>query len=138
MTNPRLDHVAIEVPDLDAYVAKLTGTGVMRLLRHGATRNGQRIAMLGDGQGGKLELIEKTTLAEPGFVHVAFRYDDADGARADLLEQGWHEKRGLHELAAAQARTALLSDISGFDLQVIAYQPTSPDIVEWAPGDDKP
>jgi catechol 2,3-dioxygenase-like lactoylglutathione lyase family enzyme len=138
MNNTRLDHVAIEVPDLDAYVAKLTGTGVMRLLRHGATRNGQRIAMLGDGQGGKLELIEKTTLAEPCLAHVAFRYDDADTARADLLEKGWQEKNGLRDLAAAQARTALLGDGSGLDLQVIAYQPTSPDIVEWAPGDGEP
>jgi catechol 2,3-dioxygenase-like lactoylglutathione lyase family enzyme len=138
MTHQRLDHVAIEVPDLDAYVAKLTETGVMRLLRLGATRNGQRIAMLGDGQGGKLELIEKTTLSQPCFAHVAFRCDDADVAQADLLAKGWQEKRGLHDLAAAQARTALLSDGRGFDLQVIAYQPTSPDIVEWTAKDDKP
>lgn len=138
MNNKRLDHVAIEVPNLDAYVAKLTGTGVMRLLRHGATRNGQRIAMLGDGQGGKLELIEKTTISEPCFAHVAFRYDDADIAQADLLDKGWQVKRGLHDLAAAEARTALLCDGRGFDLQVIAYQPTSPDIVEWAPGGEKP
>ena len=41
-------------------------------------------------------------------------------------------------MAAAKARTALLGDGSGFDLQVIAYQPDSPDIIEWAPDDDKP
>jgi catechol 2,3-dioxygenase-like lactoylglutathione lyase family enzyme len=138
MSNGRLDHVAIEVPDLDAYIAKLTDTGVLRLLRQGSTRSGERIAMLGDGRGGKLELIEKTAGTEPRLAHVAFRCDDADAARSDLLAKGWQEKRGLHDLAAAKARTALLGDGSGFDLQVIAYQPDSPDIIEWAPDDDKP
>ena len=48
----KLDHVAIEVVDLDYYVAQLVGTGGMRLLRRAtARRTGTRMAMVGDPTG---------------------------------------------------------------------------------------
>lgn len=131
----RLDHVAIEVPDLDRHVALLVGTGALRLIRLGATRNGQRIALLGDGAGGKIELIEDAGLQGPRFAHVAFRSACVKNALTALAERSWQVKREPHDLAAAQARTALLTDGSGFDLQVISYKPTSPDIVELSADD---
>jgi predicted enzyme related to lactoylglutathione lyase len=130
----KLDHVAIEVSDLDYHVAQLVGTGGMRLLRRGiAKRTGTRIAMMGDPSGMKIELIENRD-APPGaprFLHVAFRSRDVDEAAAALVEKGWKWERGPIDLQEAQARSVLLSDDRGFELQVLTYQPTSPDIVEW-------
>lgn len=128
----RMDHVAIEVADLDTRIERLCRTGGMRLLRRGTNkRSGERLAMVGDATGMKLKLIENKTVGQPRFLHVAFRSDDAEAAAATLEEQGWHTTRGPIELAEAQARSMLLEDDDGFELQVLAYQPTSPDIIEW-------
>jgi predicted enzyme related to lactoylglutathione lyase len=134
----KLDHVAIEVVDLDYYVAQLVGTGGMRLLRRAtAKRTGTRMAMVGDPTGMKLELIENKDAATgaPRFLHVAFRSSDVDAAVTSLLDKGWKCERGPIDLEEAQARSVLVSDSRGFELQVLTYQPTSPDIAEWS--DDK-
>ena len=41
----------------------------------------------------------------------------------------YHSERGPIDLEEAQARSVLLSDQRGFELQVLTYQPTSPDDV---------
>jgi hypothetical protein len=138
MNLERLDHVAIEVTDLDYYVEQLVKTGGMKLLRRAtAKRTGTRMAMIGDPTGVKLELIENRDAAggTPRFLHVAFRSDDVDAAARLLMGQGWKWERGPIDLDEAQARSVLLSDSGGFELQVLTYQPTSPDIAEWS--DDK-
>jgi predicted enzyme related to lactoylglutathione lyase len=135
----KLDHVAIEVADLDYTIERLTGTGGLKLLRRGsAKRTGTRLAMIGDPTGMKLELIENKELAgtAPRFLHVAFRSGDVDAATAALVERGWKRERGPLDLEEAQARSVLLSDASGFELQVLTYQPTSPDIVEWSEAEE--
>lgn len=136
MTGWRLDHVALEVADFDARIASLVDTGAMRLIRRGSRyRTGQRIAMLGDTAGMKLELIEAQETASPAFVHLAFRVDDADDVHATMLADGWRSKREPHSLDAAQARSALVTDGQGLDVQLIAYEPTSPDLQDGAPPD---
>jgi predicted enzyme related to lactoylglutathione lyase len=138
MNLERLDHVAIEVSDLDYYVEQLVRTGGMKLLRRAtAKRSGTRMAMVGDPTGMKLELIENRGVARgaPRFLHVAFRSSDVDAAARSLVDKGWKWERGPIDLEEAQARSALLSDNEGFELQVLTYRPTSPDIVEWS--DDK-
>jgi predicted enzyme related to lactoylglutathione lyase len=135
MSLAKLDHVAIEVADLDYYIEQLVKTGGMKLLRRAtAKRTGTRMAMVGDPTGMKLELIENKDAAGtvPRFLHVAFRSGDVDGAAAALVDKGWKWERGPTELEEAQARSVLLSDNRGFELQVLTYQPTSPDIVEWS------
>ena len=128
----RLDHVALEVADLDARIERLCKTGGMRLLRRGFNkRSGERLAMVGDATGMKLELIENTALSAPRFLHIAFRSSDLDGAQASLEANGWHKTRGPIELAEAQARSILMNDEDGFELQLLDYAPTSPDIIEW-------
>jgi hypothetical protein len=134
----RLDHVAIEVSDLDYYVEQLVRTGGMKLLRRAiAKRSGTRMAMAGDPTGMKLELIENRNAAggAPRFLHVAFRSSDVDVAVRSLVNKDWKWERGPIDLEEAQARSVLLSDSRGFELQVLTYRPTSPDIVEWS--DDK-
>jgi hypothetical protein len=135
MTLARLDHVAIEVVDLDYYIEQLAATGGMKLLRRStAKRTGTRMAMLGDPTGMKLELIENKDAAGtvPRFLHVAFRSDNVDATARSLANDGWKWERGPIDLEEAQARSVLLSDNRGFELQVLTYRPTSPDIVEWS------
>jgi catechol 2,3-dioxygenase-like lactoylglutathione lyase family enzyme len=128
----RMDHVAIEVADLDERIERLCKTGGMRLLRRGTNkRSGERLAMVGDATGMKLELIENKSLTEPRFLHIAFRASDLDGAQASLEANGWHKTRGPIDLSEAQAQSILMNDADGFELQLLAYAPTSPDIVEW-------
>ena len=132
MNLERLDHVALEVADLDERIERLCKTGGMRLLRRGVNkRNGARIAMVGDPTGMKLELIENPEAREPRFQHLAFRSADVDASAVALQDQGWEKLRGPFELEEAAARTVLLKDDEGFELQVLTYRPTSPDIVEW-------
>jgi len=137
MTLVRLDHVAIEVADLDYYIEQLVATGGLRLVRRAtAKRTGTRMAMIGDPTGMRLELIENPNAAEraPRFLHIAFRSSDVDAAARSLVGKGWKLERGPIDLEEAQARSVLLSDNRGFKLQVLTYRPTSPDIVEWSVG----
>lgn len=138
MTLARLDHVAIEVIDLDYYIEQLVATGGMKLLRRStAKRTGTRMAMIGDPTGVKLELIENKDAAGtvPRFLHVAFRSSDVDATARSLADKGWKWERGPIDLEEALARSVLLSDNRGFELQVLTYRPTSPDIVEWSDGE---
>ena len=132
-----IDHVALEVADLDERVARLEALG-LRVLRVGARhRTGQRIVMMGDGTGAKLELIEADgTSQRPVFAHLALRSDDPDRAHRHLVDQGWASRSEPHDLPAARARSALVGDGAGFDVQVIAYEPDSPDIATWAADPD--
>ena len=135
MSLAKIDHVAIEVVDLDYYVERLVGTGGMRLLRRAtAKRTGARMAMVGDPTGMKLELIENRDAVGtvPRFLHVAFRSGDVDATATSLVDKGWKWERGPIDLEAAQARSVLLSDARGFELQVLTYQANSPDVVEWS------
>ena len=135
MTLARLDHVALEVVDLDHYIELLVATGGMKLLRRStARRTGARMAMLGDPTGMKLELIENGDAAggAPRFLHIALRSGDVDAAAGSLAGKGWTWERGPIDLEEAQARSVLLSDNRGFELQVLTYRPTSPDIEEWS------
>jgi hypothetical protein len=116
---PKVDHVAIELPDVDRRLAALLATGAFKLLREGKRMTtGTRIFMIGDGTGFKLELIESADVAGPTFAHVA--------------EQGWTHSRGPSEIPAAKAQSSLVCD-GGFDLQVISYAPDSADMVTWTP-----
>ena len=127
----KFDHVAIEVNDFDDRVQALVNDIGMTLVRRGIRyRTGQRIAMLGDETGVKLELIESDA-DQPAFAHVAFRADEAeavDEAEAALVQAGWSTVNPVHDLAAARARTTLVADRGGLHVQVIAYEPDSPDL----------
>lgn len=134
----KFDHVAVEVNDFDTRVESFTTEIGLRLIRHGVRHStGQRIAMLGDDTGVKIELIEAEA-DKPTFAHVAFRAEEADavdGAEAELVNSGWSVVSGAHDLKAAKARTTLLVDDGGLHVQVIAYEPDSPDLGQTVEGD---
>lgn len=136
MSKSRLDHVALDVPDLDAFIALMAKSGLMRLVRTGTLgRTGQRIAMLGDGTGVKLELIETPSLTEPRLAHLAFAVEDVAEAAQELSAGDWTLQHGPNELKSAKARSALMSSKAGLKLQVIAYHPDSPDLAQWTDSD---
>lgn len=132
-----IDHVALEVDDIDERVQRLEAAG-LRVLRHGTRYStGQRIVMMGDGTGNKLELIEAQpnpeggTREAPAFAHLALRTDDADDAHRRLQHAGFQSRSEPHNLSAARARSALLDSGGGFRVQVISYADDSPDAVTW-------
>lgn len=126
----RLDHIAVEVADFDHWLERLSRCS-LRVVRNGTRyQTGQRIALLGDGTGMKIELIEAPD-QPPTMAHVAFRVTDTDSAYATMLENGWQPKHPPHDLPAAQARTALLTHQGGVNVQIITYAPDSPDVAEW-------
>jgi catechol 2,3-dioxygenase-like lactoylglutathione lyase family enzyme len=128
----QLDHLAIGVADLDAQIELFTRAFGMRTLRLG-TRfgSGERIALLHQpGSSFKLELIES---GEPNvLLHLAQRTDDLADATARLLRSGLRQLRDAHRLEAARAETSLFEDRSGLKVQLIRYDPDSPDMPEGA------
>jgi hypothetical protein len=119
------DHVAIEVPDLDGFIEALTTTGLMRLLRRGTrTGTGQRLAMLVDDQGQKVELIEGE---EVRFLHLAFEVGDVDAAHAALLGTGAAVVRTPQRIEAARALSSIVRTAGGVEVQVVRYDDDSPD-----------
>jgi lactoylglutathione lyase len=124
-----MDHVALGVEDMDERIDYFTRVMGMQLRRTGTRHStGSRIVLLADPVSGfKIELIE-TSPDERGLLHVAFRVDDVSAAHAELLAQGFKSLRGPHALAAAKAETALLEDPATMQVQIIKYQPDSPDL----------
>jgi len=128
----QLDHVAIEVPDIEKYIDMLVATGGLKMLRRGvATATGAMIAMLGDRVGMKIELIENLAVEAPRFLHIAFRTNDVDQAIASGMASGWGLLRGPSHIAAASARSAFLGDKAGFEFQVLTYGEDSADTKTW-------
>ena len=138
----RFDHVAIEIREFDERIRSLTEHCGMRLLRRGLrTSTGQRIAMVGDSAGTKIEFIEAAQAEGDGddgthadhatFAHIAFRVDDAQSAVEEVDAAGWETKRPIHRLDAAKADTAMMADESGLTVQFISYDDDSPDMVTW-------
>ncbi len=124
----RVDHVAIGVADLDERIQFFTEQMGMHLKRRG-THNamGGRIAFLADAAGFKLELIE-TPDRQTGLMHIAFRVDDIPAEHERLCQEGLTPLRGPLHLKAAKADTALLKDAAGMEMQIIRYEPDSPDL----------
>jgi hypothetical protein len=129
----RFDHVAIEIAAFDDAVQSLVASGALRVIRIGTMRRtGRRIAMLGDGTGVKIEIIESDDAATPRLAHIAFRSADVAESLRHLEPGGWQVLFGPHALEAAHAETAMLQNNHQLNLQVIRYEDTSPDIVEWS------
>jgi hypothetical protein len=129
-----LDHVATVEPDIESAVTRHVELFGFRLLRWGRhTVTGRRIAMLADPSGGKVELIEidagpEAEAARRELAHVSYRLGDVDALHATLLSLGFAEIRPPGRLEPARARTSLLRDPAGANLQLISYDEDSPDL----------
>ncbi len=123
-----IDHFAMAVPDFDQRIDFFTQMG-MTVRRHGKHfASGGRIVMLGDPKSGfKIELVERPG-KDAELTHIAFRVDDVAAAHEELTGKGLESIRGPHHLDAAKADTALLKDPSGMEIQIVRYEPDSPDL----------
>ncbi|MFN8524157.1 MAG: VOC family protein [Chloroflexota bacterium] len=127
-TMQQVDHIALGVKDLDERIAFFTEKMGMELIRMGTHfASGGRIAMLRDARGFKFELIEDGS-ADTRMMHIAFRAGDVDAGHDLLLESGCQTIRGPHDLKAARARTAIVNDPTNLQIQVVKYEPDSPDV----------
>ncbi|CAN5480641.1 hypothetical protein BH09ACT12_BH09ACT12_30350 [soil metagenome] len=123
-----LDHVAIETADIDADVAILTRTVGLTEVRWGVhVVNGGRIAMLTDHHGMKVELIETAT-PDGTLAHLAFEVPDVAVAAASAIEAGCLGEIDLIRIPAAMASISQVRSPAGTALQLIHYEPGSPDI----------
>jgi hypothetical protein len=88
----------------------------------------RRIAMVGDGHGFKLELVEG---ADPDgsdrLLHVAWHVDDVDESHDRLIEAGCTSEREPFRLDAARGRTAIVQPPAGVPVQLVHYDADSPD-----------
>ena len=130
----RFDHVAMVVADFDGTVTMFTASLGLECIRIGRLNRDptRRIAMIGDGTGFKLELIEApasggpTTGAE--LDHVAVRVSDVAESYDALTAAGFESKRRPMRVDAAEAQTAVLLGPNGLTVQIIRYDPSSRDI----------
>lgn len=133
--------MAVEVGDIEKTAQNLKDATGLEILREGSRYStGQRIVMLGDETGIKIELIE-SGLTSPTFAHVAFRVDQpasVDLVTDSMIATGWVAKSPPHDLPHAKARSALLVDEGGLHVQVIAYSSDSPDVGQSSTGSPEP
>ncbi|MDF1479317.1 VOC family protein [Leifsonia sp. H3M29-4] len=124
----RVDHVALEVADFDTRIAMLERLG-MRVQRIGRKLDdpNRRIAMVGDGSGFKLELIEADT---DGHSHIAFYADDLERTFAELTadDGGFAPVREPARLVPAKGDTAVVVEPGGLRIQLIRYDDDSTDL----------
>lgn len=128
----RVDHVAIEVADLDGRVDHLCSHVGMSVVREGRLTKDptRRIVMLGDGHGFKLELVEKPTTSDTeadALLHLAWLVDDVDRTYEALVGAGSTPVTQPRRLEPARSRTATVQPPSGAPIQLVAYDDNSPD-----------
>lgn len=121
----KLDHIALGTKAFEERSAFFTEVLGLNLLRTGVRyTTGTRISMLGTGESEfKIELIELAPSSDEaaGFMHLAFRVDNIDAAYSDLRSKGLTTILEPHDLKKANAVSALLTDASGLQIQIIQY-----------------
>lgn len=127
----QIDHYAYGVEDIEEQIAFYRDRLGMTLGRRGTHRaTGGKIAFMWDTRTGfKIELVETPQDArELGFMHVAYRVADVGAALASLEAAGCERLGGPHRIEAAEAETGRVRDATGLEIQVIKYDPGSPDV----------
>lgn len=132
-----VDHIALEVAEIEPAVQRLQQVHGLELIRWGTRYStGLPIAMMKDANGFKVEVIQAgdgqpdTSLERPRMDHVAFRVDDVEKAESELVEQHSEVLKPAHRLGAAKADSALLQDPDGLKVQTVRYDEDSPDAVQ--------
>jgi len=113
---PTLDHIALNVPDLDGLVERLTGDfGMVAEVRS------EHFALLADPRSGlKLEL-GRSGDAKAHFRHLGFLTDDVDRAHKRLVDAGMEVSEPPHRREFARMYTSFLKQPGGLELQLVKY-----------------
>lgn len=115
-TTPTLDHIALNVPDLDGLVERLTTAfGMVAEFRSG------QFALLADPTTGlKLEL-GRSADAGVHFRHLGFLTDDVDRAHETLVGGGMAVSEPPHRRDFARMYTSFLKQPDGLEVQLVKY-----------------
>jgi hypothetical protein len=113
---PILDHIALNTPNLDALVERLSGDfGMVVEIRS------EHFAIVTDPATGlKLEL-GRSGDAEVRFRHFGFRADDVDAAHGALVEAGMDVSEPPHRRDFARMYTSFLKQPDGLEVQLVKY-----------------
>jgi len=113
---PTLDHIAFNVPDLDALIERMTeGFGMVV-----ETRIGDFAVICDPASGLKFEL-GKSGDAAVHFRHLGFKADDVDGAHEALSQAGMQASQPPHRRDFARMYTSFLKQADGFEVQLVKY-----------------
>lgn len=116
MITPGIDHIALNVPDLDAQIARLT-TAMGLVLEH---RFGD-FALIGDPLTGiKLEL-GRSEDDQVRFRHFGFRAVDVDSAHQHLVDTGMETTEEPHRRDFAAMYTSFLHQQGCAEVQLVKY-----------------
>jgi len=114
--SPTLDHIALNVPDLDAVVDRLTSAfGMIAEVRH------PHFALVADPTTGlKLEL-GRSGDGEVRFRHLGFAAADVDAAHETLVDAGMEPSEAPHRRDFARMYTSFLKQPGGLEVQLVKY-----------------
>ena len=115
-SQPTLDHIALNAPNLDQLIDRLTGAfGMVVEVRS------EHFALLADPASGlKLEL-GRSPDAEVHFRHFGFRTDDVDAAHETLAGAGMEVSAAPHRRDFARMYTSFLKEPDGLEVQLVKY-----------------
>lgn len=121
MIEPGIDHIALNVPDLDAQIDRLTtATGLVVEHRVGD------FALISDPVTGlKLEL-GRSEDDQVQFRHFGFRTDDVDRDHQHLVDTGMETTEPPHRRDFAAMYTAFLHQQGCADIQLVTYDRPAP------------
>ena len=124
MITPGIDHIALNVPDLDAQIERLT-TAMGLVVEH---RFGD-FALISDPTNGlKLEL-GRSEDDQVHFRHFGVRADDVDRAHQHLVDTGMETTEEPHRRDFAAMYTSFLHQQGCVDVQLVKYDlPAAPDV----------
>lgn len=122
MITPGIDHIALNVPDLDAQIERLTADMGL-VLDH---RLGDFALVSDPSTGLKLEL-GRSEDDRLHFGHFGFRADDVDGAHQHLVDTGMETTEPPHRRDFAAMYTSFLHQQGCADIQLVNYDaPAAP------------
>lgn len=115
-STPAFDHLAFNVPDLDAQVERLVDDlGMVVEMRT------ERFAIVSDPATGVKFELGQAAGAEIEFRHLGFRADDVDSTHEVLVKAGMKESKAPHRQDFARMYTSYLGQPGGLEVQLVKY-----------------
>ena len=116
LVTPGLDHIALNVPDLDAQVDRLVNEFGMVV-----ESRMDFFAVLSDPVTGLKFELGRSDDAAVHFRHFGFCADDLDGAHAELVDAGMETIDAPHRRDFARMYTSYLKQDGGIEVQLVKY-----------------
>ena len=114
----KMDHVSIEVADMDKALAFYQGTAGMKIAWDRVLPTGVRLVMLAGAGETRLELSVGSAGIAPGHIkHVAYKADDLTAAIGSLEAAGFTFHRKPQK--PGDTKVAFLRDPDGSDIELV-------------------